>query len=922
MNKKSIKFSLNGNKVSSNGTDTILQVAKKHGIEIPHLCSSQRYGSDGNCRTCMVEVEGMRVLSPSCCSYPHEGAVINTDSKRAVHSQKTVLELLKSDVTDDSYTNNSELDYWLNKLDINKVRFSRQPQTRKDQTHPAISVNFDACINCTRCLRACRINQGNDVIGMSLRGAKSTIVFDFDDDMGVSSCVACGECIEACPTGAIMPANNVELVSIDKKVNSICPYCGVGCQLQYHIKDNKIIYVKGINGPANQGRLCVKGRFGFDYINHKHRLTKPLIRKKGVSKSNQIAYDPNQIEQYFEEVSWDEALQVAADGFKNILKKNSPEALAGFGSAKCSNEEAYLFQKLIRTGFKTNNVDHCTRLCHASSVAALLECLGSGSVTNPVSDVKYSEVIVLTGSNPTVNHPVAATWIKNAVANGSKLIVMDPRSTELSKKASYHLQFNPGTDVAMLNAIMHTIVTENLIDQDFINSRTQGFAQLKQHLQEYSPELMAPICGIDAETLKQVARLYAKAQAAMILWGMGISQHIHGTNNARCLISMALMCGQIGKKGSGLHPLRGQNNVQGASDMGLIPMVLPDYKKIIQQENVRFFEQLWGCELDPKPGLTVVEIINKIYNQRIKGLFVMGENPVMSDPDSNHTSAALAKLEHLVVQDIFFTETAAFADVILPASTHAEKTGTFTNTDRLVQISQQAVQPPEDVRQDIWIIQQLAQKFNLGWNYQSVADVFEEIRLAVPSMAGISWDYLQKFISAVNPRKTEDKDGEKIIFKDSFATENGLAKFVAAEIESPDEHPDKDYPLVLITGRILEHWHTGTMTRRTKILDKLEPIAVVAVNPQDLANNDIESGELIKLTTRRGQISAIANADSTLPLGSVFMAFCYYEAAANKLSNPALDPIAKIPEFKYCAVNIAKGGKQQKMFSNYGGGVT
>ncbi len=916
---QTVSFTLNGEALSATTDETILDAAKRNGVEIPHLCYSEREGSDGNCRACVVEIDGERTLAPSCCRQPTEGMNIQSNSERALKSQKMILELLKSDTSEQPHTLNSELDYWAGKLEIGLPRFEAREQPACDQSHPGITVNMDACIQCTRCLRACRDEQNNDVIGLASRGHHTSIVFDLDDPMGESTCVACGECVEACPTGALMPANDVGMVEPDRKVDSGCPFCGVGCQMTYNIKDDKIIYVEGRDGPANKGRLCVKGRYGFDYVHHPHRLTKPLIRRDDAPKSAEFSMDPNDVDKIFREATWEEALELAAKGFTKIRDNEGPNALAGFGSAKGSNEEAYLFQKLVRTGFKTNNVDHCTRLCHASSVVALLECLGSGAVSNPVSDVDKAEVIVIIGSNPTVNHPVGATWMKNAMRRGTKLILMDPRSTDLSRQATHHLAFKPGSDVPMLNAMMHTIVEENLVDPVFIAERTEGFDAMKEHLKAYTPEMMEPICGIPAETIKEVARLYATSKGSMILWGMGVSQHVHGTDNARCLISLALMTGQIGRPGTGLHPLRGQNNVQGASDMGLIPMVFPDYQPVTDEKAHAYFEELWDCKLDNKPGLTVVEIMGAIHDGDLKGLYVMGENPAMSDPNSTHACQSMAELDHMVVQDIFLTETAYLADVVLPASAYSEKTATFTNTDRLVQLGRQAVPPPGDARQDLWIIQELARRLGLDWNYADSAEVFEEIRKAVPTMAGMTWERLEKEGSIVYPCLNEGDPGEEVIFTDKFDRDNGLGMFVPADIVAPDERPDAEYPFVLITGRMLEHWHTGSMTRRSNVLDALEPEAVATINPISLEEMGIEPGQMMRLSTRRGSITMIARADEAVPTGAVFMAFCYYEAAVNKLSNDALDPSAKIPEFKYCAVKIAPSDEQMQ-FHSYGGG--
>jgi formate dehydrogenase major subunit len=624
----------------------------------------------------------------------------------------------------------------------------------------------------------------------------------------------------------------------------------------------------------------------------------------------------------FREASWEEALDLAGGGLKAIRERAGGRALAGFGSAKCSNEEAYLFQKLVRVGFGSNNVDHCTRLCHASSVAALLEGIGSGAVSNPVMDVGKAEVVIVIGANPTVNHPVAATWIKNAVRNGTRLIVIDPRRSELSRHAHRTLQFKPDTDVALLNAMMHVIVTEGLVDRDFIAARTIGYGELEKNVAGYSPDAMAPICGIDADTIRHVARLYATSKASMILWGMGVSQHIHGTDNARCLIALALMTGQIGRPGTGLHPLRGQNNVQGASDAGLIPMMYPDYQRVNDAQARARFEQAWRLPagaLDAQPGLTVVEIMDAIKLGEIRGMYIMGENPAMSDPDANHAREALAALDHLVVQDIFLTETAYLADVILPATTFPEKTGSFTNTDRLVQMGRQALDPPGDARQDLWIVQQIAQRLGLDWHYAHVSEVFDEMRHTMPSIAGITWERLEREHAVTYPCHREGDPGDAVVFAEAFPREGGRARFVPADIIPADERPDDDYPTVLITGRQLEHWHTGSMTRRSGVLDALEPDPVALIHPLDLAALGAKGGDIVTIASRRGSVSLYARADDSSPPGAVFVPFCYYEAAINKLTNPALDPFGKIPEFKYCAVRVTRGGPAP-LQGSFGGG--
>ena len=902
-----VAIKINGKNYFGNPNETILDVSKRNGIEIPHLCFKEGMRPDGNCRACMVEIEGERVLQPSCVRTISDGMVVNTDNDRVIHSQKLVLELLTSDVSDKVYKKDSELSDWAERLKIKTNRFPTNVQEKHDLTHPAIAVNLDACIQCTRCVRACREEQVNDVIGYANRGFKSEIVFDINDFMGESTCVGCGECVQACPTGALMPSKEVALNIPDKKVESVCPYCGVGCLLTYNVKDEKILFAEGRDGPSNLSRLCVKGRYGFDYIHNDGRLTKPLIRKQGVDKNIDLhSYDFNNINEIFEETTWEHALDVAIEGFKKVKNTKGPSGLAGFGCAKGSNEEAYLFQKLIRTGFNTNNVDHCTRLCHASSVVALLEMVGSGAVSNQVADVTEAEVIIIIGSNPTVNHPVAATFMKNASKEGKTLIVMDPKKTDISRHANYYLQFKPDTDVAMLNAIMKSIIDQDLVDKEFIKNRTKDYDKLRNHLKDYSPKIMSKICGIPEETLNEVARLYASSKGSMIFWGMGVSQHIHGTDNARALISLALMTGQIGKPGTGLHPLRGQNNVQGASDAGLIPMVFPDYQRVDDPKINEFFENFWGTKLDKKPGLTVVEIMDAIVAKDLTGLYVMGENPAMSDPDLNHARKALSSLEHLVVQDIFVTETAFFADVILPASAFPEKTGSFTNTDRRVQLGRQAVYPPGQAKQDLWIIQQIARGMGLEWNYNGPKDVFEEMTRCMPTIAGITWERLEQEHSVTYPCNTEDDPGQPVIFTNEFPTSDGLATFKVSPFKNADELPDTEFDYILITGRQLEHWHTGSMTRRASMLHQIEPDPFANMCLEDMKKIGVQDGDLITIQSRRGKVDVYARRDDGLQLGQIFIPFCYVEAAANVLTNAALDPDAKIPEFKFCAVKIKK----------------
>ncbi len=914
-----ITFTLDGKTVEAEAGMTIWEVANGRGLTIPHLCHKPApgYRPDGNCRACMVEVDGERTLVASCIREPSEGMVVTTNSARAETARKMVVEMLLADQPEKDVAHDKSSHLW-DMADLNGVSRSRLPKLEKDRipllddSHVAMRVNLDACIQCGLCVRACREVQVNDVIGMSGRGHDAYPTFDFADPMGDSTCVACGECVQACPTGALMPATVLDADQIgdsadyDREVQSVCPFCGVGCQVSLKVKDNKVKFVEGINGPANEGRLCVKGRFGFDYIHHDHRLIKPLIRRDDAPAKG-LNVDPSNWQAFFREASWEEALDFAAGGLKTLKEAKGGASVAGFGSAKCTNEEAYLFQKFIRQGFGHNNVDHCTRLCHASSVAALLENVGSGAVTATFNEIENADVAIVIGANPIENHPVAATYFKQFTKRGGKLIVMDPRGQALKRYASHMLQFRPGADVSMLNAIMHVIVEEGLYDQQYIDGFTENWDAEKAHLKDFSPEKMSEICGIGADVLRDVARTFAGAQAAMIFWGMGVSQHIHGTDNSRCLISLALMTGQVGRKGTGLHPLRGQNNVQGASDAGLIPMFLPDYQTVTNDGVRSAFTSVWNSgDFSAERGLTVTEIMDAVHEGHISGMYILGENPAMSDPDVEHARDALSKLTHLVVQDIFLTETANYADVILPASAFAEKTGTVTNTNRQVQMGRPAVTPPGEAKEDWWIEVELANRIGLKWDYQSPADIFAEMKLNMRSLDNITWDRLSSENAVTYPSLSEEDPGQAIVFGDGFPRQDGRARFTPASVIAPDDTPDADYPMILTTGRQLEHWHTGSMTRRASVLDAVEPEANCSLHPKTLRKLGVEAGGHVRLTTKRGSIVVMARADRAVSEDMVFLPFAYVEAAANILTNPAVDPYGKIPEFKFSAVKVEK----------------
>jgi formate dehydrogenase major subunit len=788
-----------------------------------------------------------------------------------------------------------------------------------------IAVDHQACILCDRCIRACDDVQSNDVIGRTGKGHAARIAFDLDQPMGESSCVSCGECAATCPTGALVDrAIGVELrPRADlERVDTVCPYCGVGCSLSYHVdrQKNTIVFAEGRESPASQGRLCVKGRYGWDYAHHPQRLVVPLIRRESHYPKGALSSDvrgehdgrrkPGGIVDYdevmpaFREASWDEALDLVARRLQEIRDGHGPRALAGFGSAKCSNEEAYLFQKLIRAVWGTNNVDHCTRLCHASSVAALMECIGSGAVTTTYGDVGNAGCALIAGSNTTSNHPVAATFFKEAHKRGTRLIVVDPRREAIADHADWYCRIKPGTDVPFYNAVMHVIIEEGLENRAYIERHTENYEALREMVSRYTPETAAKICGVPANTIRGVAREFAGASSAIIFWGMGISQHVYGTNNARCLIALALLTGNIGRPGSGLHPLRGQNNVQGASDAGLIPMVFPDYQAVESPEVRAKFERAWGRPLDPERGLTVVEIAHGALEGSIKGMYIMGENPFLSDPNANKVRRALSNLDFLAVQDIFLTETAEFADVILPASAYLEKLGTFTNTDRRVQIGRPALDPPGEARMDWQVICEIATRMGYPMHYDSPQQIFDEFAGLTDSYATLSYENLGTNGKLWPNPDPVHEDGPVVLFGDGFPTPSGRGKFSPAEWTAAPELPDASYPLVLNTGRLLEHWHTGSMTRRARVLDEIEPRAFVEMHPADAKRLGIDPGTRVCVESRRGRIELEARVSERESEGAVFIPFHFREASANLLTIDDLDPDGKIPEFKFCAVRV------------------
>jgi formate dehydrogenase major subunit len=931
-----IKLAIDETIVEVEEGTTIWDAARTLGIEIPVLCHDTRMKPVGVCRMCVVDVGG-RTLAASCIRPCEPGMEVKTTTPEIESHRKTLTELLICDQppvekdAKESTIGGNDLIALERLYNAKRDRFPSANGRPLDPSSSVIAVDHQSCILCDRCIRACDDLQNNEVIGRTGKGYETRIAFDLDLPMGESTCVSCGECAAVCPTGALMDVAVAEPLRPKEEltqIDSVCPYCGVGCAITYQVdeKANKIVKADGRPSPGNQERLCVKGRYGWDYTHHAQRLTVPLIRRDSAYPKNAISKDvrgehdgrrkPGGLVDYdevlpaFREATWEEALDLVASRFSEIRDNSGPDALAGFGSAKCSNEEAYLFQKLIRTAFGTNNVDHCTRLCHASSVVALLEGIGSGAVTTTYADIANSDAALIAGSNATSNHPVAASFFKEAHKNGTKLIVVDPRRGDLADHADYYCRLKPGTDVAFYNAIMHVIIEEGLVDQDYVAEFTENFEAQRELVTQYTPEMAAKICGIDAETIREVAITFGKAERGIIFWGMGISQHVHGTDNARCLIALALITGNIGKAGTGLHPLRGQNNVQGASDSGLIPMVYPDYQSVEDPAIRAKFEAAWGRDLPPKPGLTVVEITKAALAGDIKGMYIMGENPFLSDPNANKVRKALSNLDFMVVQDIFLTETAEFADVILPASSFFEKLGTYTNTDRRVQLGRPVLTPPGEARMDWEIICEISNRMGYEMNYESPAEIFEEFAGLTDSYSTLRHSNLGSSGKLWPNPDPENEDGPVVLFGDGFPTANGRAKFAPAKWSAADELPDDEFPLVLNTGRLLHHWHTGSMTRRAKNLDIMEPEAIVGIHPQDAEELGVAHGDRVSVTSPRGSISLRARVSDREYKGAVFIPFHFREASANLLTKDTVDPDGKIPGFKFCAVRVERLAEQ------------
>lgn len=968
---------INGQRVDAADGATILDAARAAEIDLPTLCWYPKLPTVGNCRICVVSVEGEDKLLPACAATVAEGMRVETESAAALDARRGVLQMLLERYPADHLINGGRAEP-RNEFEEYVVRYGVTPravaahelslrQGDERPGDPMISHDMSLCILCTRCVRACEDIQVVGVLDVAYRGEGAQIVVGADGDPDKAACTWCGECVRVCPTSAIfevMPRERFgeSRVAADRVVRSICPYCGVGCQIDLHVKDNEIARVTSPTfeeTTPNDGSTCVKGRFGYDFTQHRDRLTKPLIRKGWVRRGGRWIWEgatgaarrggpwqsmteegrgdkpaappraigkrirdlslleritadvrdrattPETWYQPFREATWDEALELVTQELTRIHADHGPDAMAVFQSAKCSNEENYLLQRLFRGAFGTNNVDHCTRLCHSTSVSAMQDALNTAAASGSMREVEEAcDVIFIAGANTTETHPVFGVSLKRAHERGAFLIVADPRRTELAARADVHLQMQPGTDVALLNAMLQHILAEGLENWSFIETRTHDFDTVRKAVQPYTPERAAAITGIPAELIRAAAERYARGPNTTTIWAMGLTQHLTGHDMVTSLLNLILATGMIGRWGAAMMPVRGQNNVQGSSDMGAIPFAFPDYQAVADPANRDKFARVWG--VDPKtmslvPGLTVTEMARE--GSPVKALYIMGENPIISDPDIAHAEAWFRTIEFLVVQDMFLTETARYGDVILPAASFAEKTGTFVNTERRIQLSEQAIDPPGQARADWEILVDLSNRIGIKSPFSSPADVMEEIREVAPAWAGVTYARLRGG-GLQYPVPHDDHPGTAFLFADRFPTADGRALFHAVEYADPGELPDDEYPFVMNTGRMLYHWHTGTMTRRSRGLDAREPVATVEVHPDDAAELGLADGDMAKITSRRNSIVISVRMSDRVARRQIFVPFHFREAAANLLTNPVLEPHAKMAALKVTAVRL------------------
>lgn len=894
---QTVTLSIDNQEVTVPKGTTILEAAKTLGVEIPTLCHLKELAPDGSCRMCVVEVEGGRRggLTTACTAHCQEDMVVSTHSEKVADSRRFILDLLLSNhklecfscgKNGDCQLQQYALDYGIDATSFTEGK--RMPCHQEDTSNPFFSYDPEKCIMCRRCARVCQLRQGRDVLSIANRGFETKMMPSYGQPFDQSICESCGNCVSSCPTGALKAKDTKEYRKWEtQKIPTTCPHCGTGSQMNLLVKNNRLVGVEPLDGPANKNLLCVKGKFAsYKFVGSGDRLTEPLIKRNGI----------------FEPASWEEALALVSSKFNEIKAENGADALAGFSCSRATNEDNYVFQKMVRAAFGTNNVDNCARVCHSASVHGLAQTLGSGAMTNPIADITEDvDMILLVGSNPEEAHPVIGAQIRQAIQSGTQVVVVDPRKINLVKDSALHLQVQAGTNVAFANGMMHVILKEGLADRHFIEERTEGFSDLEKMVADYTPEKVAEICHIHPEDLIQAARMYAKAEKAPIIYCLGVTEHSTGTEGVMSMSNLAMLVGKVGKPGCGVNPLRGQNNVQGACDMGCMPYDFPGYQKVNNPEVIDKFEKAWHVPLNRNTGLTSTKVLPAATAGNVKGLYIFGEDPIVTDPDTGHVRQALESLDFLVVQELFMTETAAYADVVLPGISYAEKDGTFTNTERRVQRVRKAVEPRGQAREDYEIFCEVMTRMGYPCAYESAKEIMEEISAVTPSFGGINYERLEKE-SLQWPCRSLTDPGTPIMHVGSFARGKGL--FKAIPYKQAQELPDEEYPYLMSTGRMLYHYNTRAMTGRTEGINQIANHSYIEINAVDAQALGIQEGDKIEVHSRRGKIETYAAVGNRVFPQEVFMTFHFPDGNVNEITNAVFDDIATIPEYKVCAVAI------------------